>query len=144
MTDADLPLFVYGTLQAGHRNAHVNRGQRLGGQAVTVQAFPLYVTRSGRVPWLLHRPGEGLQVSGELYAVDAAALAEMDLLERIDQPDWYSRERIAVRLDGGAPQPAWAYFGSASRLARLGTLAGPIGHYSLAVAAAHPFEVPED
>jgi gamma-glutamylaminecyclotransferase len=144
MPDHDLPLFVYGTLQAGHRNAHVNRGTRLGGRAETVQAFPLYITRSGCVPWLLHQPGQGLPVLGELYTVDGAALAGMDALERIDEPDWYTRERIEVRLDGGPPQPAWAYFGSPLRLQRLGVQAGPIAHYSLAVAQAHPFVFPAD
>jgi gamma-glutamylcyclotransferase (GGCT)/AIG2-like uncharacterized protein YtfP len=83
-----------------------------------------------------------MPVTGELYEVDAPALAAMDQLERIDQPGWYRRERIEVRLDGGAPQPAWVYFGSAEGLQRLGVRAGPIAHYSLAVAQAHGFEYP--
>ena len=35
-------VFVYGTLQQGHRNAHVNRGRTLPGRYRTVQRWPLY------------------------------------------------------------------------------------------------------
>ena len=48
-------IFVFGTLQEGHRNFHVNRGTRIGGDWVTAQPHPLYVIGPMRLPWLLNR-----------------------------------------------------------------------------------------
>jgi hypothetical protein len=62
----------------------------------------------------------------------------LDALERITEPDWYSRAEIAVRPRGGAQAPplrAMVYFGSAARLEREGVHLGPLAEYTLDIAA---------
>jgi len=147
-------IFVFGTLQAGHRNFHVNRGTRVGDHFVSVQPHPLYLIGSYRLPWLMNRPGEGLPVVGQLYAVDDATLAAMDVLERLDDPLWYQRRRIRVRPQGAAPgglsavspgvdeQEVWVYFGSEAGFAGQVVHAGPIAQYTQEVAAQHPLQMP--
>lgn len=139
-------IFVFGTLQEGHRNFHINRGTRVGDHWVTAQPHPLYVIGRYRLPWLLNRPGQGVPVIGQLYAVDDATLAEMDRLERLDDPLWYERRQILVRPHPGpADAPAetvWVYFGSEAGFADQPVHAGPIDQYSLSVAAQHPVRLP--
>lgn len=132
------PVFVYGTLKQGHRNAHVNAGVRIPGEFVTVERFPLYVIGPNQLPWLVASPGRGEHVVGQLYEVDDAALARMDVLERITEPDWYARAEIAVRPRGDAQAPAlraWVYFGSAARLSSEVVHLGPLAEYTHAHAA---------
>ncbi len=128
-------VFVYGTLKQGFPNFHVNHGRRVPGDFVTEQPHPFYVIGDLGLPWLVQRPGEGLQVTGEVYAVDDAGLARMDRLEQIDEPGWYERRRIAVRpAGGGAPIEPWVYFGVAERLAREPLRAGPLAVYTTELA----------
>lgn len=129
-------IFVYGTLQQGHRNAHVNQGRTLPGRYRTESRWPLMVLGPSFLPWLTETEGQGLQVTGELVEVDDAALARMDALEQLDKPDWYRRAPIAVRPEGGG-EAVWAeaYFGSPARLAMETVHAGPLAAYTLAVAA---------
>ena len=61
-------VFVYGTLKQGFRNFHVNRGTRLPGAFVTVEAFPLYVIGPFALPWLVHEPGRGERIKGQHVA----------------------------------------------------------------------------
>ena len=125
-------VFVYGTLKEGLCNADSNAGRRVPGRFVTELAWPLMITARGHWPWLLPRPGEGCRVAGELYEVDAAALARMDALERIDEPEQYLRQRIAVVRDGdGARLEAWVYFGSEEGFAGHTGHVGPIDEYRL-------------
>ncbi len=125
------PLFVYGTLKQGFCNFPVNRGRRLPGEFVTVQAFPLYVIGEFGLPWLVYAPGRGLQVTGQLFEVDAAALVAMDRLERVDEADWYMQRSLSVQAaDGGDPLQAMAYFGSAARLATDTIHHGPLGAFT--------------
>lgn len=139
-------VFVFGTLKQGFRNFHVNRGKRVGGDVVTVLPHPLYIIGPYRLPWLLGRPGEGLPVVGQLFEVDAATLADMDRLERIDDPLWYQRRRIQVRPHPGEPDPpvidAWVYFGSEAGFAGVEVHAGPLAEYTLALAAEHTIGLP--
>ena len=150
MTSTAIPsphrIFVFGTLQAGHRNFHVNRGARVGDHVVTAQPHPLYLIGRYRLPWLLNRPGEGMPVVGQLYAVDETTLAAMDVLERLDDPLWYQRRRIRVRPQDAAPgvaeHEAWVYFGSEAGFAGQAVHAGPLAQYTLEVAAQHPLQMP--
>jgi gamma-glutamylaminecyclotransferase len=132
-------VFVYGTLKAGFRNFHVNRGQRLPGEFVTVQAHPLLIVGDYWLPWLLAeerlRAGreENHPVIGEVYEVDDDGLAAMDRLEQIDEAGWYQRGRIAVRpRDGGEVLHPWVYFGSREGLAAGGRRLGPLREFTLA------------
>jgi gamma-glutamylaminecyclotransferase len=129
-THTDL-LFVFGTLKQGFRNAHINQGQRLPGRFATCLPHPLYIVGPRCLPWLLALPGQGLPVTGELYTVDASALAQMDKLERIDTPGWYERRRVEVRAEGteGPALSPWVYFGSAAGFSGLQVHAGPLAEY---------------
>ena len=134
MTDL---VFVYGTLKEGFPNFHANLGSRVPGEFETAQAYPLYIIGDSRVPWLVDRPGEGQPVAGQLYRVDAPALALMDELEQVDHPGWYARRTIAVRPRGrpeGEAAEAFVYFGSTARLADTTIHEGPIAEYRAAQA----------
>jgi gamma-glutamylaminecyclotransferase len=125
-------LFVYGTLKEGFRNFHINRGRRFGGEFVTAQPHPLYLVGDFGLPWLLHQPGEGLVVSGQLFEVDDAVLRDMDTLERIDEPGYYQRLPLQVRdTAGGALHAVQCYFGSTDTFERGPVLAGPLARYEL-------------
>jgi len=132
-------IFVFGTLKQGFCNHHVNRGQRVGGDFVTLQPFPLYVLGPRHLPWLVPQAGQGHPVVGQLFEVDDQTLADMDRLERITEPLWYRRETIDVRpRDGGAVEQAWVYFGSPERLALEAVHTGPVPEYTAELAAAYP------
>jgi gamma-glutamylcyclotransferase (GGCT)/AIG2-like uncharacterized protein YtfP len=116
-----MPLyFAYGTLQRGLPN-HDAYAADLGeciGRVRTVERFPLVVPREPacanpgcrfvhRMGVLVHRPGAGEHVEGELYAPHS--LARLDELE--DAPRTYARRAIVVEpADGGEPVEAEAYF----------------------------------
>jgi gamma-glutamylaminecyclotransferase len=124
-------VFVYGTLKQGFRNFHVNRGTRLPGEFITEQAFPLYVIGEFGLPWLVHEPGRGERVTGQVFEVDDAALAAMDVLERVGDAGWYSRQTLAVRhTASGEVTQALAYFGSTARLLTDSVHHGPLAEYS--------------
>lgn len=139
-------IFVFGTLKQGFRNFHVNRGARLGGDVITLQPYPLHIMGPRRLPWLLNRPGEGLPVIGQLFEVDDTTLAAMDVLERVDDPLWYQRQRIAVRPHPGEPDDAviqaWVYFGSEAGFAGQDVHAGPLAEYTQALAEQHTIRMP--
>jgi [ribosomal protein S5]-alanine N-acetyltransferase len=124
-------VFVYGTLKEGFGNFHVNRGVRVPGAFVTEQAFPLYVIGEFGLPWLVHQPGQGHHIAGQVFEVDDLSLAAMDVLERVDEAGWYTRRPLAVRhtASGDALQ-AVAYFGSASRLLTDSAHHGPLAEYT--------------
>jgi gamma-glutamylaminecyclotransferase len=124
-------VFVYGTLKEGFRNFHVNRGTRVPGEFITEQAFALYVIGEFGLPWLVHEPGQGHRVTGQVFEVDDGSLAAMDVLERIDDDGWYTRRSLDVRnTSSGEVMEALAYFGSASRLPSDTVHHGPIAEYT--------------
>lgn len=102
-------VFVYGTLKRGFPNFAKWMGDaRFVGEAVTVERWPLYVAGRRRVPYLLDNSGEGFAVNGELFEVDAAGLARVDILESVGQPGGYFRRQIKVAASGQCLQ-AWVY-----------------------------------
>jgi gamma-glutamylaminecyclotransferase len=137
MTDtAPLPdiLFVYGTLKEGFGNHHINAGTRVPGEYVTVQPHGLYIVGPHRYPWMVQSDAQGLPVRGQLFRVDATALARMDVLEQVDEPGWYTRHVIQVRdtTDArAAPQRAYVYFGDAQALHTQTVHAGPLLEFSI-------------
>ncbi|MCB1741804.1 MAG: gamma-glutamylcyclotransferase [Gammaproteobacteria bacterium] len=97
-------VFVFGTLKDGFPNHAVNQGRRLPGTFRTCAPLPLYLVGERCSPWLLDQPGEGHQVLGEVFEVDADGLAAMDVLERVDRADGYQRVEIDVEpCDAAAP-----------------------------------------
>ena len=101
-----MPLvFVYGTLKQGFVNEHVNAGARVPGAYRTLERMPLLLLGTGHVPCLVCAPGQGHQVVGELYQVDAQTLAAMDRLERMGEPGGYQRVAISLeRTDRATPE----------------------------------------
>jgi gamma-glutamylaminecyclotransferase len=94
-------LFVYGTLKRGERNHHRMRGQEFLGAAATAPRYR--VVDLGAHPGLVRDPN-GLAIHGELFAVDARGLAELDEFEEVPGP--FVREPIEV----AGYQLVWAYF----------------------------------
>jgi gamma-glutamylaminecyclotransferase len=125
-------LFVYGSLKQGFPNAHVNTGRRVGGDFRTLQRLPFYLVGAGHLPCLVLQPGHGLQVRGQVFEVSAADLAAMDRLERVGEPQGYSRVRIEVQqVDDGRVLEADVYVQQASRLDPSNALIGPLDEYTL-------------
>jgi gamma-glutamylaminecyclotransferase len=93
-------VFVFGTLKEGFPNFATNQGRRIGGEFVTLERYPLYLVGERHSPWMIDLAGQGHRVAGQLFEVDEAALARMDALERITEPDGYRRLRIRVMKRG--------------------------------------------
>lgn len=139
-------VFVFGTLKQGFPNFATNQGRRVVDPAQadryrTQQRYPLYLVGPRHSPWLLDAPGQGAQVLGELYAVSAEVLADMDRLERVQAPDGYVRQRIVVESvadDGlacGSACEAFVYLKRAEQLDPAEIRLGPLAEYQAAHAA---------
>ncbi len=113
-------VFVYGTLKRGGSNHLFLRGQKFLGDARTAPGFTLYSL--GDYPGMVRAPGDTTGVTGELWSVDDACLAELDRLEGLYEGLY---ERIDVLL---APN---GLAGSAQTYLYLRQLDGlaPIGDY---------------
>jgi gamma-glutamylaminecyclotransferase len=95
-------LFLYGTLKREQRNHSLLRGQRFIGVAATEPRYRLYDLDC--YPGMVKDAANGLAVTGELWEVDTACLAELDVLE--EAPALYVRQRVAVQ---GAAVPVESY-----------------------------------
>lgn len=86
-------VFVYGTLKRGGSNHAHLAGQEFVGDARTKPLFALYLLDGypGMVP--VERGGEG--VSGEVWSVDDACLAELDALEGLEE-GLYRRGKVPL------------------------------------------------
>jgi gamma-glutamylaminecyclotransferase len=143
-------LFVYGTLKQGFPNHHLNQGRRIPGTFRTRQPFPLYVVRlphENRAPWLVHQPGEGHPVTGEVFEIDEALLPAMDAFEEVGLPHGYLRVEIELDASPGdaedtAPLRAQAYMKAADQLPECLEREGPFPEYTLALAAGYYLDNP--
>lgn len=92
-------IFVYGTLLRGQPAHHRLRHARFLGEARTAPGYHLV-----RVDWYpgLMAGGER-SIRGELYAVDAGTLSDLDAYE--DHPQGFTRE--AIRLADGSTALAY-------------------------------------
>lgn len=86
-------VFVYGTLKRGGSNHLFLAGQHFVGEARTIPGFTLYSL--GDYPGMVRAPGDTAGVTGELWSVDDACLAELDRLEGLDEGLY---ERVDVLL----------------------------------------------
>lgn len=85
------------------------RGAPFLGLYRTVARFPFVIAGPWFAPMLLDAPGEGREVRGELYAVDAARLQRLDRMESLGRPG-NLRRLIEVRpLGRGASLQAFVY-----------------------------------
>jgi gamma-glutamylcyclotransferase (GGCT)/AIG2-like uncharacterized protein YtfP len=72
-------IFVYGTLKHGGHNHHFMVGQTFVGNAHTVPGHALFDL--GGYPGIVAEPEDTHGVSGEVWSVDDACLAGLDVLE---------------------------------------------------------------
>lgn len=87
-------VFVYGTLLRGLANHHWLRGASFVREDCTREPFLL--VDLGDYPAVLDRASAGaVSVLGEVWDVDDAGLAQLDILE--DYPDLYNRRPVALR-----------------------------------------------
>ncbi|KAK7794289.1 hypothetical protein R5R35_014573 [Gryllus longicercus] len=104
-------VFVYGTLKRNEPNHTWMEDKAFGYSqyicnGVTVEKYPLVIATRYNIPFLLDVPGEGHNVTGEVYEIDSPKLQHLDVLER--HPDYYVREMIEVQC-GGKKVSAWVY-----------------------------------
>lgn len=127
-------VFVFGTLKEGFPNFGSNAGQRVPGDFETMEARPLYLVGERNSPWLVNTPGIGLRVKGQVFRVDANALSQMDVLERVVEADGYERAVISVRSlldDSKGAQSVYVYLKHERHLKGAKIQAGPLSEYRL-------------
>ncbi|GCB71150.1 gamma-glutamylaminecyclotransferase-like isoform X1 [Scyliorhinus torazame] len=94
-------VFVYGTLKKGQPNHHYmvdgTKGKGLYcGTGHTHQKYPLVIAGKFNIPFLLHLPGKGHEIAGEIYLIDDQLLQFLDEFESC--PDLYQRRPVGVRV----------------------------------------------
>ena len=131
-------IFVFGTLKQGFPNFSRNQALRVAGEFVTLRRFPLYLVGERCSPWLVNSPGQGQQVTGQLFRADPIALAHMDALERVAEADGYRRLAITVVRLGDALASrleALAYFKTPGQFKLADARHGPLAAYTAEHAA---------
>jgi gamma-glutamylaminecyclotransferase len=128
-------VFVFGTLKQGFPNFAVNRGRRIGGVFRTVLPHALYLVGERCVPMMVDVPGSGQCVAGELYEVDAAALAAMDALEGVGRADGYHRKALQVQAADATVVMAQVYMKHTEQVTLGDVRDGPLAEYTLEHAA---------
>ncbi|MDB5613047.1 MAG: hypothetical protein JWQ22_700 [Devosia sp.] len=71
------------------------------GTCRTVASYPLYIAQDFCGPVMLDKPGEGLQVHGELYEVSEAQLPTLDELEGVGSPGSFRSTVEVEPVSGG-------------------------------------------
>ncbi len=98
-------IFVYGTLKRGSSNHSFLAGQTFLGEAQSAPGFRLFELDG--YPGLVPRPDDREGVSGEVWSVDPACLARLDILEGTAE-GLYRREPLPL-LPPYADQVVEAY-----------------------------------
>ena len=93
MNAAPKLIFVYGTLKRGCSNHHFLADQDFVGEARTTPGFRLY--ELGGHPGMVAHADDRDGVSGEIWAVDAAALVRLDALEGLAE-GMYRRDLVPL------------------------------------------------
>jgi gamma-glutamylaminecyclotransferase len=138
-------VFVFGTLKEGFPNFEANAGVRIPGIFVTHKRYPFYLVGQRHSPWLLNTPGRGEHVLGQVFQLEFEALNQMDLLERVGEPDGYERVQIQVTpqsRDPGGPVSVFAYLKPSRSLEGAEVMAGPLAEYTLEHAARYRKRAP--
>lgn len=142
-------VFVYGTLKEGFPNFHLNPGRRVPGAFRTRQPLPFYVVRlplEDRAPWLVNKPGHGVQVTGQVFEVDAATLQAMDVFEEVGLPTGYVRVDLELEaVDGaGSVLQAHVYMKEEPQMVECLAIEGPFAEYTAELAVGYWLEMPSD
>jgi gamma-glutamylaminecyclotransferase len=96
---------VYGTLKRG--NGNYNRflsDSKFIGNGETFDKYPLIIKG---LPYLIDKKGVGEWVSVDVFKVSNEVMADLDALE--GHPNWYTRKRIPILIDGKVKN-CWVYF----------------------------------
>ncbi|XP_073964502.1 putative gamma-glutamylcyclotransferase CG2811 isoform X2 [Choristoneura fumiferana] len=109
-------VFVYGTLKRNEPNHHwltkpENGTSKFVAEGTTKSKYPLIIATRYNIPFLLHSPGDGNHVKGEIYEVNDLMLSKLDILE--DHPNYYVREIDDITVTKGndtETQKCWVYF----------------------------------
>ncbi|ANC72415.1 gamma-glutamylcyclotransferase family protein [Deinococcus radiodurans] len=130
-----LPVFVYGTLLPGERNAHIAaQGGEFTVRPATLRGFRLFDLRPESYPGIVPGAADDL-IHGALLTYGPAdweqALALLDELEGVDEmPPVYTREQVRLTLEGGETLTAWVYvYALADRLRQTGAVLVPEGDW---------------
>ncbi len=86
-------VFVYGTLKRGLCNSHYMAGQEFVAEARTEPRFRL--VDCGGYPGMYPVPDDGLSIKGEVWLIDEACRAHLDVLEDI-AVGLYRVEKVAL------------------------------------------------
>ncbi|XP_042316330.1 gamma-glutamylaminecyclotransferase isoform X2 [Sceloporus undulatus] len=94
-------VFVYGTLKKGQPNYSyminsANGTARFQGRGLTMEKYPLVIAGKYNIPYLLHKPGTGHRVTGEIYSVDDQMLQFLDEFEGC--PNVYQRTPMRIEV----------------------------------------------
>lgn len=104
-SQASTIVFVYGTLKRGFCRASALADQQFIGEARTVPKYRL--VNCGEYPGLLSTD-RGKSIQGELYAVDAKCLHQLDEIEAVEEELY---RRGPIELESPYHQtPVMAYF----------------------------------
>nr|XP_053621475.1 putative gamma-glutamylcyclotransferase CG2811 isoform X2 [Plodia interpunctella]XP_053621476.1 putative gamma-glutamylcyclotransferase CG2811 isoform X2 [Plodia interpunctella] len=109
-------VFVYGTLKRGEPNHYLLEKAENGignfiVEGKTKTKYPLIIVTKYNIPCLLHYPGRGFHVRGEIYEVDDKMLSKLDKLE--GHPNYATREIDDIevmRRQGNEIIKCWVYF----------------------------------
>jgi gamma-glutamylaminecyclotransferase len=98
-------VFVYGSLKRGFHNHSVLDGAKFAGEATLNPKYTMYSL--GGYPAIVPDGKHPSQIIGELYEVDNAGLARLDMLE--GYPSYYNRRKEIVNTERGG-EIAWVYY----------------------------------
>src|SRR5438552_14951530 len=113
-------LFFYGTLKRTGRSNHLLAGQQFVRDAETMPFYRLY--DHGEHPCLVEDRQDGVGVRGEVWLVDEAMLARLDIYE--EAPRYFERREIQLH-DFGGPVLAYFYQGDVAPLKKCGNVWPP-------------------
>jgi gamma-glutamylaminecyclotransferase len=106
-------VFIFGNAKAGFPlHESTIAGSAYLGRYRTTHPYPLVVAGRWYAPVMFDEPGTGVQVHGELYELELAALARLDALESIGLPGNFRRPVHIESIDTGQHTTAFAYMRS--------------------------------
>jgi gamma-glutamylaminecyclotransferase len=112
--DFETMVIAIGTLKRGFAlHERGLAGARYLGPHRTVEPYPMMIAGPWFAPMVLDRPGEGLRLLGELYAIDETILVRLDALESVGQPGNFRRRVTVESLETGAVRPAYCFMKAA-------------------------------
>ena len=108
MSPINITLFFYGSLKRGYSNHHRIAGQGYLGDAITLPCYR--IIELGEYGGMIRDEVNGFAVTGELWAIDAACLAELDAFE-MGEGLW---QRLPVLVAGHAGVQSYCWTGAVS------------------------------